>query len=224
MSHRRSVHLAVTPGSRRRGLGRLLAVTALHDADPSSAWSHGDHPGAAALAEEFGLRRDRELWLMRRDTGSLPEAAELPGVTIRGYHDADEAALLKVNAAAFAGHEQGLLDAAELAERMAEPWFDPRDLLVAVDPHGTMLGFHWTKRHSPERGEVYVVAVAPETQGTGLGKALTSAGLRHLATPSTREIVLYVEAHHDVARRLYERLGFAHRAADTHVAYAVQPG
>ena len=71
------------------------------------------------------------------------------GLTIRGYRDSDRDDLLRVNAAAFDHHpEQGAMDAADLAARMAEPWFDPDDLLVASDDAGTMLGFHWTKVHS----------------------------------------------------------------------------
>ncbi len=79
------------------------------------------------------------------------------------------------------------MSAGDLAERMGEPWFDPSGLLVAVN-RGTMLGFHWTKQHSPALGEVYVVGVAPEAQGLGLGKALTRAGLDHLAGRGVSEV------------------------------------
>ena len=80
-----------------------------------------------------------------------------------------------------------------------------------------MLGFHWTKRHSARLGEVYVVAVAPEAQGRGLGKSLTLAGLHHLA--GVDEVLLYVESDNGPALAVYERLGFSHAAEDTHVQY-----
>jgi mycothiol synthase len=111
------------------------------------------------------------------------------------------------------------MDAANLAERMAEPWFDPEGLLVAEDRDGTMLGFHWTKQHSPDLGEVYVVAIAPEAQGRGLGRVLTLAGLHHLAGRGVAEVLLYVESDNDPAVALYSRLGFGHAAHDTHVMY-----
>ena len=43
-------------------------------AGPVTAWSHGDHPAAARLAERHGMRRARELWVMRRPSSvPLPE-------------------------------------------------------------------------------------------------------------------------------------------------------
>ena len=212
--------LAVDPDSRRQGTGgRLLALA--ETATPSEAWSHGDHPAAALLAEHIGWRRARDLWVMRRPTATpLPEL-ELPdGVQVRGYLDSDAAELLAINAAAFAHHpEQGGMDAAELAERMAEPWFDPSGLLVATDDSG-MLGFHWTKQHDATTGEVYVVAVGPHAQGRGLGRVLTLAGLHHLASAGVEEVLLYVESDNEPAVRLYTSTGFAHGAHDTHVQYS----
>ena len=214
--------LAVRPDRRRRGLGGQLA-DAVAD-ETRTAWSHGDHPGARRLAARIGLEPVRELWVMRRPTSTpLPDLAPPEGVTVRGYRDGDAAEVLRVNAAAFASHpEQGGMDAANLAERMAEPWFDPAGLLLAVDDAepDRLLGFHWTKRHDAEHGEVYVVGIDPAAQGRGLGRLLTVAGLEHLDDGSTREVLLYVEADNHPARALYEGLGFTHAADDTHVMFA----
>ncbi len=157
---------------------------------------------------------------MRRPMGEpLPELVVPPGVAVRGYRPADADEVLRVNAAAFAHHpEQGSMDAANLAERMAEPWFDPAGLLLAVDGD-RVLGFHWTKQHSADLGEVYVVGIDPATQGRGLGKVLTLAGLHHLADLDIGEVLLYVESDNDPAIAVYSRLGFAHTGADTHVMY-----
>jgi mycothiol synthase len=106
----------------------------------------------------------------------------------------------------------------DLAERMGEPWFDPAGLLVAIDG-GRMLGFHWTKVHSPALGEVYVVGVDPAAQGLGLGRALTRAGLSHLAGRGVSEVELYVESDNLPAIGLYRGLGFTHHQRDTHVMY-----
>lgn len=213
--------LAVRPTARGRGVGGSLVEQALASYDGRlQAWSHADHPAAARLAERHGFARVRELWVMRRPSGGPSGDVTLPdGVVIRSYHQRDESELLRVNAAAFASHpEQGSLSADDLAERMGEPWFDPTGLLVAIN-RGTMLGFHWTKQHSPALGEVYVVGVDPQAQGRGLGKALTRAGLNYLSGRGVSEVELYVESDNAAAIAIYDGLGFTHDAHDTHVMY-----
>ena len=217
-----ALDLAVAPEARGRGLGGTLAAAALAAPGAVTAWSHGDHPAAAAIAGRERLDRVRELWVMRRPAEArLPDAPPPAGVRLRTFEPAaDGPALLAVNAAAFADHpEQGALDDRGLAERMAEPWFDPSGLLLAVDDAGDLLGFHWTKRHDQAHGEVYVLGIAPAAQGRGLGRVLTVAGLRHLAERGAREVLLYVESDNGPALRLYDGLGFTHAAADTHVQY-----
>jgi mycothiol synthase len=220
LAHGAAVDLAVAPEARAAGRGRELAEASLAGDAAVTAWSHGDHPAAARLAEHHGLERARELWVMRRPASApLPDVTVPDGVVVRTYRPEDAGELVRVNAAAFAHHpEQGSMDAAGLAERMAEEWFDPAGLLVADTGHG-LLGFHWTKRHSPELGEVYVVGIDPAAQGRGLGRVLTTAGLSHLADAGVDEVLLYVESDNAAGRRLYEGMGFTHAAADTHVQY-----
>jgi mycothiol synthase len=157
---------------------------------------------------------------MRRPSSEpLADLVVPDGVTVRGYRDADRDEVLRVNAAAFAHHpEQGAMDADDLAARMAEDWYDPAGLLVADSGDG-LLGFHWTKQQSAELGEVYVVAIDPASQGQGLGKVLTLAGLHHLAGLGVAEVELYVESDNAPAVRVYGGLGFTHADADTHVQY-----
>jgi mycothiol synthase len=215
------LELAVAPHARARGIGGRLVARALSTAGPVAAWSHGDHPAAARLAERHGMRRARELWVMRRTgTAPLPGLTVPSGVAIRGYADADADALIAVNAAAFAAHpEQAGMDAENLAERMAEPWFDPAGLLVAEDADGSLLGFHWTKRHDDRLGEVYVIGISPAAQGRGMGRLLTLAGLHHLVANGVDEVLLYVESDNAPAVHIYSALGFEHAPDDTHVQY-----
>jgi mycothiol synthase len=226
LAHAGGVDLAVAPDARGHGLGGSLAADAFAGEAAVTAWSHGDHPAAARLAARHGLDRARELWVMRRPASTpLPELEAPDGVEVRSYRPEDADEVVRVNAAAFAHHpEQGAMDRAELAERMAEDWFDPAGLLVADgSAHGDgLLGFHWTKRHSADLGEVYVVGIDPAAQGRGLGRVLTVAGLAHLAAAGVEEVLLYVESDNAAGRRLYEGLGFTHAPEDTHVQYRRQ--
>jgi mycothiol synthase len=161
--------------------------------------------------------------MMRRDmTGSapLPEPRWPDGVRLRTFRvGQDEEEWVRVNAAAFADHpEQGRMGRADLAERMAEPWFDPTGFLVA-ERDGRMVGFHWTKvderrAAEPGVGEIYVLGINPAAQGGGLGKALALAGLRYLRDRGVPAVILYVEADNPAAVRLYTGLDFAHTATD----------
>jgi len=216
------VDVVVAPDARGRGIGAQLADLVVAAPGALTAWSHGDHPAARRLADRLGFAPTRELWVMRRPTVVPLAAVAAPdGVHVRDFGEGDADALLAVNAAAFADHaEQGALDRAGLAERMAEPWFDPAGLLLAVDADGTLLGFHWTKQHDAHTGEVYVVGIEPSAQGRGLGRLLTVAGLQHLAARGVAEVILYVESDNAPARHVYEGVGFSHAAQDTHVQYA----
>lgn len=56
--------LVVDPPARRHGLGAALLKDALAEhPHVQSAWSHGNHPGAAALAAASGWSRVRDLWV-----------------------------------------------------------------------------------------------------------------------------------------------------------------
>ncbi len=226
---RPQLDLLVAPESRGRGLGTILgeAVVALADGIPLTAWSHGDHPAARALAQRLGFTAVRELWLMRRPLDKPMTVPPLPeGAVLRAFQPGeDDAGFLTVNAAAFAWHpEQGALDQRGLDDRKDEDWFDPVGFLV-LERHGSIGGYHWTKVHPaaagrPAFGEVYVIGIDPAVQGTGAGKALLVAGLEHLRSRGLREVVLYVEADNQTAIRLYESYGFSHDARDTDVMYA----
>jgi mycothiol synthase len=208
-----AAELVVHPSYRGRGHGRALG-TALMTASGKRlrVWAHGGKSAARHLAQVLGLTLFRELRQLRRPLVPLDVAEPvLPaGVSIRAFVPGeDDAAWLAVNAAAFAHHaEQGALTQRDLDDRKAEPWFDPKGFFLA-ERDGELIGFHWTKVHAKEQlGEVYVVGIAPDAQGGGLGKALTAIGLRHLASQGLPTAMLYVDADNTAAVTVYERLGF----------------
>ncbi|WP_406456870.1 mycothiol synthase [Streptomyces sp. NBC_01622] len=208
-----AAELLVHPSHRGHGHGRALGAALLAASGKRlRVWAHGGHPAARHLAQVLGLALFRELRQLRRSLADLelPEPVLPQGVTVRTFvPGADDAAWLAVNAAAFAHHpEQGSLTQRDLDDRKAEAWFDPEGFFLA-ERDGELIGFHWTKVHAEEqRGEVYVVGVLPGAQGGGLGKALTTIGLRHLARQGLPTAMLYVDADNKAAVSVYERLGF----------------
>lgn len=203
--------LVVHPRARLHGHGRaLLDALATRGGPQVRVWAHGDLPAAAALARSAGWPRARALWQMRRPLSDpLPDVALAPGVTLRTFVvGKDEDAWLEVNRRAFAHHpEQGSWTPQDVALREQEEWFDPEGFFLA-ERDGRLIGFHWTKIHPDQIGEVYVVGIDPGAQGGGLGRALTIAGLRYLRSRGLADVMLYVDEDNQAAVKMYTALGF----------------
>ena len=115
---------------------------------------------------------------------------------------------------------------------MAEPWFDPEGFFLAErigDDGRRLVGFHWTKVHggsgpahdrrtsrtrtTASRASTATTrsarstssASTPPSEGTGLGRALTLVGLRHLRHRGLPDAMLYVDADNAAAIALYTR-------------------
>lgn len=205
-----TAQLLVDPEHRRRGLGTGL-VRGLERLHPGlRVWAFGDLPGAQGLATALGYTAGRQLLIMeRRLDGPLPQTPPPDGFAIRPFRpEVDEDAWVALNARIFADHpEQGRIDRADLAARMAEDWFDPAGFLLAFRGE-TLVGYHWTKQESADRGEVYVIGVAPEAAGSGLGRALLRSGIVTLGNAGVTSVLLYVEGDNTRAVSMYRADGF----------------
>ncbi|MCZ7459445.1 mycothiol synthase [Streptomyces sp. WMMC940] len=214
-----AAELVVHPAHRGRGHGRALGNALLGASGKRlRMWAHGGKSAARHLAQVLGLTLFRELRQLRRPLSPLDIAEPIlpEGVTVRTFVPGqDDAAWLAVNASAFAHHpEQGSVTQRDLDDRKEEAWFDPKGFFLA-ERGGEIVGFHWTKLHAEDQlGEVYVLGIRPDAQGTGLGKALTAVGLRHLAAQGVPTAMLYVDADNPAALRVYERLGFTTHEVD----------
>ena len=233
-----AAELAVRPDHRRQGIATGL-LSVLERASEQAGhggrmrlWAHGGLPEAGAMAKARGYVEARVLWQMRRSLlAPLPDRAVPPGVRLRPFVvGADEPAWLAVNNRAFVSHpDQGNWTLDSIRTREKEPWFDPAGFLLAErEADGALLGFHWTKVHGGDAGtaagtgphphepigEVYVVGVDPDAQGTGLGAALTVAGLCYLRSLGLSQVMLYVDESNQPAMRTYERLGFTRWSVD----------
>jgi mycothiol synthase len=217
-----SGELVIHPAYRRRHFGLALVQALVKEAGTHQLrlWAHGDLPAAGRLAAAAGFERVRALWQMRRSLRShldMPPLAD--GISIRTFRvGQDEDEWTALNKRAFATHpEQGAWTREDLDLREQEPWFDPDGFFLA-ERDGRVVGFHWTKVHGQDGresdhahqaiGEVYVVGVDPDERGSGLGRALTLVGLRHMRSRGLSEVMLYVDEANTPAIRLYESLGF----------------
>ncbi|WP_087117543.1 mycothiol synthase [Corynebacterium urinipleomorphum] len=239
-----SAELVVDPAERRNGHGTQIAEVVLDERPTAGLWAHGNLPAAQALAKKLSLSPTRELLVMAIE-GSAMEAVSGTGAAAevlgdgfvelsytdsveRWGREAVEHAWLDVNNDAFSWHpEQGGWTLDALRDAMDTSWFDPAGVRFlwaggadASSQLPELAGFHWTKRHSAEMGEVYVVGLSSDFRGRGLGDPLMRAGLEHLAAGGSRRVILYVEADNGPAVRRYESMGF--KVAEKHVVYSAR--
>ena len=207
-------------------LGAALETVAAAGGGRITVWVRGNGAGPPAWIAARGLEPARDLLQLRAPlpVEAGPRAQDRP-LQLRPFHPGrDEEAWLEVNRRAFAHHpEQGAWTLADLERREQAPWFDPGGFLIHEVDH-RIAGFCWTKVHrTPVVGEIYVIAVDPDFQGRGLGRALTVAGLDHLATRGVPEAMLYVEGANVAALTLYRSLGFAEHHRETAYEAEVAP-
>lgn len=215
------------PGNASAG-GVLVGAALRHIADLGGGhvhwWVFAPTEESAAIARRNGLREGRTLHQMRVP---LPLPADVvdratAGLALRTFRPGtDEADWLEVNNSAFAHHpEQGGWDLETLRQREREDWFDPAGFLLH-HRDGRLAAFCWTKVHddvSPVLGEIYVIAVHPDFHGSGLGRALTVAGLDSIARRGITTGMLYVDRDNTAAFGLYQALGFrVHRTDRAYV-------
>jgi ribosomal protein S18 acetylase RimI-like enzyme len=155
-------------------------------------------PGEQRGFLEAGFSVREALHLLVHDLAGLPPAAATP---LRRARTADRPTVLAVDGAAFPPFWR--LDAEGLDDALAAT--PTSRFRVAVD--GAVVGYAIVGRAS-RRGYVQRLAVAPEAQGAGLGRALIVDGLRWLRRRGAARAVVNTQVDNDRARRLYESLGF----------------
>jgi mycothiol synthase len=193
-------------------LGAAVTTATALGADAIRYWVNRYAPGDGNEALALGFSVERDLLQLRVPLPLQVERRALgPGFTTRAFRPGDdEEAWLEVNNRAFAAHpEQGNWDKETLVNREGADWFDPAGFIVC-EKDGRLAGSCWTKVHagrSPVLGEIYVISVDPDFQGTGLGRSLAIAGLDWLAGQA--EVgMLYVDLSNRGAVELYLKLGF----------------
>ncbi len=160
----------------------------------------------AVAASGFGVMR--RLGVLGRSLDAVEVSPPPDGMHVRAVTNDDLDGVLAVLLDAYDGSEDGGWTRDELERRRAYPWYRDEDLLVAATGDNRIAGIHWTKRRDATRGETYNLAIAPWAQGQGLGRALLTAGMAHLADVGRDEIILWVDRSNERAIALYDSVGF----------------
>lgn len=147
-----------------------------------------------------GFEEHERLHLLRRDVAPLPD----PGrAVVRRARAADRPEVLAVDHLAFPAFWR--FDGAALDDALdATPAVRFR---VALRPGAGVVGYAVTGR-AGARGYLQRLAVHPDSQRLGMGRALVADGLRWLRRWGAREVLVNTQEANAAALALYEALGF----------------
>ena len=151
-----------------------------------------------------GFEVHERLHLLARDLRDLPLA---PPVPLRRGRHRDRPAVLAVDGRAFSPFWR--LDDAGLDEALAAT---PTSRFRVTEVDGAVVGYAVTGR-AGRRGFLQRLAVEPEREGFGLGRALVLDGLGWLRRRGVDRVVVNTQEANQRALALYEQLGFRRQNA-----------
>src|SRR5579859_892326 len=221
----------VSPGWRRRGIGRALlrrgehrlrVVAASHPAGFErflSAYSPAAREGKVALFQSEGYRPIRHFYTMLRNRlDDLPLVALPAGFELRPVRPEHLRAIWEANEEAFRDHWGNTpLTEADFEQLLAQTDFNPSLWQVAWhQASGQVAGLSLNvipaaanRAHQRLRGVVDKLSVRKPWRQHGLGRALLVAGLHALRERGQTEAELGVDSENlSGALRLYESVGF----------------
>lgn len=149
---------------------------------------------------------------------------------IRPYREKDRTRLHEITAQSFQDasihgkleRRYGLLRGTTWAERKnreidADIAAEPEGVLVAEDDDGTVVGYITTTTDELSGiGRIPNLAVAPDQQGKGIGKALINAALDRLEQAGMELIKIETLETNETGKALYPRFGFEELVRQIH--------
>jgi len=191
-----SIALRGTDSPSPRTLRRLL--DRLRDDGYREVVTNALAPGASLPFVDTGFAVRGRLHMLIHDLEDLP----LPSRTTRRATRADRDAVLAVDAAAFDDFWQ--FDAIALREATRAT---PRTHARVAPGQGELAGYGLFGR-AATTGYVQRLAVSPQAQGGGFGRALLGDGLLWLRGHGAVRAYVNTQEHNARALELYERAGF----------------
>ncbi|WP_167143249.1 mycothiol synthase [Canibacter zhoujuaniae] len=218
---RLEAELFVHPEVRRQGLGARLTAALRNYASENKAalhlWAHGESEAATAFLGALGASRMRQLLKMSTPLAGWASCSadahvdelEKSGFAVASFnYERDASDWVALNSKVFADHpEQGAVTLAALERYTQTDWFDATAFFL-VRQEGRLLAYAWLKLTSSE-AELYVLGVAREIAGRGLGKKLVELAKAVAAERGYAELTLYVEGDNAPALRVYNSQNFA---------------
>lgn len=211
---------AVEPGSRGRGVGRVLLASMMEGAAaaepdaPLMTVRSGGAGGVVPLARRLGFVETRVFLTMRRDFAQPIEPVAVPdGLRLVPFGPELDEPLRIAKNEIFRDHWQGLADDPEEWRIRA---LGPRLLRdrsrVALDADDGVAGFvvvHRSEDH-PRRAHIPLVGTAQAHRGRGVARALLADVLRRSAAAGLADAELDVDASSPTgAHRVYAAVGFS---------------
>lgn len=153
-----------------------------------------------ALLVESGFEAVHSIVMLGWDGGGLPDAAPKVDILIRPMSLDDLQAVQQVDQAAFPPIWQHSLNYLELAFRQAA-------IATVAERDGQIVGYQ-VSTTTTIGGHLARLAVVPELQGRGIGRALLYDLLLHFARRGARTVTVNTQKNNTASLALYKRMGF----------------
>ena len=171
---------------------------------------------AASLLSKLGFKFVRRFLELRRGLAEvhLPNAKHI-ALPCRPLQRGEENKLTEIQNRCFAGtwgYNPNTVE--EIAYRLNLTNCSPEDVILVCDEEN-LVGYCWTTINKEEnttlgrsKGRIYMLGVAPDYQGKGIGKQVLMAGLSHLKSKGLEVAEVTVDSNNRAACALYESVGF----------------
>ncbi len=190
--------------AKARGVSLIHVAVRGAPAEPLDQLTHSGFTRVAA---------NLELVLQREDAGGVPDPSLPEAMSVRKMRSTAEALLLtRVQNRVFEGHwgfSKNTPD--EVLARLGLPSTGPEQVLFVETEEGDIAGYIWTAlswEHDHTCGKIWMTGVVPEFRSLGLGKALVSAGVKHLLSQGAADVHLEVVEGNAAAVSIYQGMGF----------------
>lgn len=151
------------------------------------------------LSSGFELKQD--IVLLQRPGETTLSGLLLPHVHIRAIEPADLPAITQLDLAAFGTFWHNSLDSLQRA------YSQSIHATVAEDDDGRIIGYQ-ISTGNPFGAHLARLAVLPEAQGGGVGRALVGDLIRYLGVYAGRSLSVNTQADNHASLALYHKMGF----------------